>query len=136
VLFDRVFCLFNLYAPNHNNLEKEFFKRMSTWINNFPQDANHLLLPGDMNTNKNDAGWKYFLKCKETHKLSDVWDKVHPDLPCNTWVDPANSLPQTRLDYPLTSGYLSNYIVSSTIEYAPTPDQNALVACLSINRSL
>ena len=135
-LFDRVFCLFNLYAPNHNNLKKEFFNRMCTWINNYAQDANHLLVSGDMNTNENDAGWKYFLKCKEMHKLSDVWDKVNPNSPCNTWVDPANSLHQTRLDYALTSGYLSNYIVSSTIEYAPTPDHNALVTCFSIKRSL
>ena len=90
-LNDKMFTFVNLYSPNNLNVQKEFYQRARTWINNYALDENHIFVAGDMNTSCKSTNWKYYLQCMKSLKLIDVFDYINPGQDCKTWVNPVYS---------------------------------------------
>ena len=133
---DDVLTLVNVYAPNKDTLQKEFFRRLTTWIPSHTMNHNLTVLAGDFNCNENSKlVWKCFEKLKMTLNLKDIWDSMNRDRPCFTWINPANPAHQSRLDYMLTSQYLLDYFKMCKVRNAPTPDHKAIEVELRLNRN-
>jgi exonuclease III len=131
------FTLVNIYAPNKQNLLIDFYKRATSWIPQYSDEDNLIIISGDMNCNENNiVVWRAYHKFKEKLKLLDVWDHVNFNQNCNTWIDPADPTHQSRLDYVLTSQYLVESVKTCKISHAPTPDHKAVTTEFVIKKNI
>ena len=111
-MFDKLFCVCNVYAPSDNEKNKlDFLNNLIKSLEMYVEEGISFVLGGDFNVHLNPILDLY--NCRNPHKdgycygllsmcdelgLTDVWRAVNPDVKRYTWRR-CNPLCQSRLDY-------------------------------------
>ena len=99
---DKDFSFVNIYAPNNATERTDFFKRVSTWTNQYTCNKENMILAGDFNCllDSDSNGDKSIHTLKNVIKgldLLDVWRNLNVE-PGFTWCD-GEDVPKSRIDY-------------------------------------
>ena len=99
---DKDFSFVNIYAPNNATERTDFFKRVSTWTNQYTCNKENTILARDFNCllDSDSNGDKSVHTLKNVIKgldLLDVWRNMNTE-PGFTWCD-GEDVPKSRIDY-------------------------------------
>lgn len=142
------FTLVNIYAPNIENLQNQFYDNLKDVFSQRKfEDSDRIIIGGDfnciLNAKLDKSGGIEKVKDSVVHKISniidsfdliDIWRFLNPNACRFTWRQP-NPLIQCRLDYFLTSNSLSEYISHSDIIPGIRTDHSAIVINVQLQKS-
>ena len=131
------FCLVSAYAPNVIALRIDFLKRLSKWMKQKCCDDDKLIVGADLNvvdnpidrsSGKLDASSGHFTNLKRFVCADDTFRHTNPACREYTYIDPSGRGNLSRIDYILSSRYMTSNTKSSSILVAPVPDHKAVFA--------
>ena len=133
-----IFTLVSIYAPNETNKRIDFFKELEKWIAKYAKSTENIIIGGDFNCcDKNDRQSKRldksfdaFIKLKKVHDLIDVFTFCNPNQNESTYFHPSDKSRNSRIDYILACNFISKFLKTSRIIYAPVPDHKAVTMIL------
>jgi exonuclease III len=132
-----MFCLVCAYAPNVMAQRIEFFKRLSKWIKQKCCNDDKVIIGADLNavdspvdkvSGKLDASSSHFTNFKRFVHADDTFRYKNPTAIEYTYIDPSGRGMMSRIDYIMSTKYLTNSVKSIDICVAPVPDHKAVVA--------
>lgn len=147
---DTKFNLINIYAPNHEDNQVNFYCHLRRLVKTKTLSGDHILLGGDFNfvsdplldrkggvpisrTNKREVIQNYLMDIKEHGQLKDIWRVKNPQTKRFTWRR-VNPRIKSRLDYWLTSEKTEDFIKETDIMPVSHTDHSAIALKLeSIN---
>ena len=137
---DTAFQLCNIYSPNNNSDQKNFFSSIADVLRK--RSEPNIIIGGDFNcalTPRDKLGGtaverknnviSEITKLCDLLKLSDVWRYQHPDESQFTWRDKAFKV-QCRLDYWLVNKDLLRIVINSGIKSSTLTDHSAITLIL------
>ena len=138
-----LFSIICAYAPNCQIYRKQFIDDLEKWCLKHVPQVSTILLGGDINTATTkhdrtsgilDPVAPSLLKLIENLELQDMWSYLNNTTTDRyTWVDPANSIHRSRIDYILISRPFANSVRECTILNAPVPDHKCIKITIRIN---
>ena len=143
---DDIYTFVNIYAPANAGARSDFLKNMYKWLRQYSVADNQMIVSGDFNSvlnacdrvSKNtDPTTKLFRKFVEQNNLLDIWKTNYkPSNDCYgyTWIDPADSCKQSRIDYILCSPLIANWVKECTVKPAPVPDHKAIITVFNCTK--
>ena len=142
------FTLANVYAPNIENMQVNFYKTLRDLFvdDNFKVNEN-IIIGGDfnciLNAKVDKKGGHEKIKESVVEKISDVmdtldvidiWRVLHPNTSRFTWRQP-NPLIQCRLDYFLISNNLFEYVANTDIIPGLRTDHSAIIIDIQLQKN-
>ena len=153
-LLDKLFIVFNIYAPAKAEERIPFLNELPTLLNldNLPTDANVILL-GDFNCLRNNGldnvkgaphphnELKCFNNLIDSYQLTDCWRKLNPNYKDFSWIryttnvdsDNAPIFSARRLDYVLCNANISKYLKSCEMSHFSSTDHKLIIAFFKID---
>ncbi|MGH0177545.1 UNVERIFIED_CONTAM: hypothetical protein FKN15_075286, partial [Acipenser sinensis] len=140
---DRIVHLVNVYAPSTGPARVQFFRRMSTYMNNISADE-CVVLGGDFNCTLEAAdrvgGQEHYpLSSAALRELTaqlslvDIWRWHHPDAPAFTFTRVREGrVSQSRIDRFYVTRNHAHCVRSSDIRPAPFTDHNLLAVAVAL----
>ena len=136
---DKVYVLINVYAPNKDKDQVNFFNKLLSILQNENLDSvDNIILGGDLNCpldplldKKGGASTKRksVISCVDDFKskldLVDIWRSKNPDAKSFTWSQKSSPV-FCRLDYWLISNNLSDFVELTEIIPAVRTDHDAI----------
>ena len=122
---DKVYVLINVYAPNKDKDQVNFFNNLLSILQNENLDSvDNIILGGDLTTKR-----KSVISCVDDFKsnldLVDIWRSKNPDAKSFTWSQKSPPV-FCRLDYWLISNNLSDFVELTEIIPAVRTDHDAI----------
>lgn len=142
IIQDMVFTLFNLYAPNNEREQIEYYDNVNNYIMR-STNADNIIIGGDFNVHLENIDKKGanigIKKSKQNiqqimnnYNLIDIWREKHKSTKQYTWENATIGV-MTRLDYYLISRTLQSEVDTCVITESILTDHRMVILSLKTN---
>ena len=141
---DEYYTFVNVYCPNQASLRIQFLKKLSKWINKNALSKQNIIIGGDFNCAENmsdrnnhttDRSSKHFTNFRSSLDLVDAWRHKNVHSINYTYIEPGTRGYKSRIDYLMTSEYLSDKVNQCTIWPSPAPDHKAVLLDIDMSQN-